>query len=119
MFCLQATRPTVGTRRVVRSQLQLHYQLVGLLLAAGPDGMPVGFLARTMYHPTATSYSRAYSATLRLIESAGGALPVWQCERDGQMCVGLDAARWAAWLAAEYGIGGDGAALLVSPTGGR
>lgn len=112
MYAAMPTAVGLGCRRLVRTRLQLHYQLVGLLLAAGPDGLPVGFVARTLYPPDSLSYRRAHSATLRLIESATTALPIWQTTRDersgrGVVYVGLDRAQWAAWMAGEYGMGDD------------
>lgn len=80
----------------MRSGVDLHYQLVGLLLQAGRAGIPLAALARELY-----PYQRGRDARDRVVRLmyASGSVPIWQTNVNGRVIVGLLAHEYAAMLA--------------------
>ena len=85
-----------------RGPLELHLRALGFLLAAGPEGMPLAMLGRTLYPYARPKRARQNAASL--IDAMGLALPIWDANVDGVTVVGLDARHLSAWMRARYGL---------------
>ena len=101
-----------GYGRIVRGSVEMHLRMVGLLLAAGPDGMPLAMLGRTLY--PYLSPRLAYNSAMRLIDKSGP-VPISQDSPAGRVTVYLDGDAYAAMMRA-LGIPVD-AATLASDDG--
>lgn len=84
-FASATAMTRIAERRDPRSPLQLHYQLVGLLVSAGDDGICIRDLARAMF--PGRKAKPALLATRNLVQAAAMALPVHECDDER---VGLD-----------------------------
>jgi hypothetical protein len=91
---------TPGPPEERRTQLQLHYQLVGILLAAGEDGVSVSMLGRMLFSP-AEKPRGAYESARSLLKAASAALPIFETDDE---CVGLDLDTYVLRMQRSYRI---------------
>lgn len=82
-----------------RGRVELHYRLVSMLIAAGPEGLPLYAIGRGLW-PERRGQAIIASAR-QLVDSAAMALPI---STTAGGCVCLDLVAYTDWLGRAYQI---------------